>query len=97
MTPKASRLLAPASLLLLLACIHEPRLEAFEESVGRLTQDELRHQFGDPQRLKRLPTGTEVWDYDFLAGGSRCAGYRVYFDDAQRSTRWESRACAAAP
>ena len=50
-------------------------------------------QFGYPQRLKKLPTGTEVWDYEFLSGNSRCVGYRVFFDEDQRSTRWESQDC----
>jgi hypothetical protein len=84
-------------LLLLASCSQPPRMDEFEAAIGRLTQDDLTRRFGYPQRLKRLPTGTEVWDYEFLAGGSRCVGYRVYFDDAHRSTRWEPRACAAAP
>jgi hypothetical protein len=46
-----------------------------------------------PQRLKKLPLGNEVWDYEFLAGNSRCVGYRVYFDEGRRSQRWERMAC----
>jgi hypothetical protein len=34
-----------------------------------------------------------VWDYEFLAGNSRCVGYRVYFDEDRRSQRWELRNC----
>jgi hypothetical protein len=52
-------------------------------------------RFGYPQRFKKLPTGTEVWDYEFLSGNSQCVGYRVFFDDERRSQRWEPRACQA--
>jgi hypothetical protein len=34
-----------------------------------------------------------VWDYEFLAGHSRCVGYRVFFDQDRRSQRWEARDC----
>jgi hypothetical protein len=78
---------------LLSSCSHQPRLEAFENSIGHVSQDELIRQFGYPQRLKKLPLGNEVWDYEFLAGNSRCVGYRVYFDEEQRSQRWERTAC----
>src|SRR5262245_22040861 len=69
------------------------RVEEFESSIGIATQDELIHRFGYPQRLKQSPNGTEVWDYEFLAGQSRCVGYRVYFDPDRRSQRWEPRNC----
>ena len=72
---------------------HQLRLEEFEQSIGHLRQDELIRQFGYPQRLKKLPAGLEVWDYEFLAGNSRCVGYRVYFDENQRSSRWEKAPC----
>lgn len=86
--------LIPAFLSLVIAsCIHPPRVEDFESSIGLLTQDELIHRFGYPQRLKRLRSGTEVWDYEFLSGRSRCVGYRVYFDEDQVSERWEPIAC----
>ena len=75
------------------SCRHHPRVEAFETSVGHLHQDELIRQFGYPQRLKRLKSGTEVWDYEFLSGHSRCVAYRVFFDEDRQSTRWESIAC----
>ena len=78
---------------LLASCTHQPRLEAFENSIGKLEQDELIRQFGYPQRLKKLPAGREVWDYEFLAGHSRCVAYRVYFDEDLRSQRWERTAC----
>lgn len=77
---------------LLLSCGH-PRVEAFEAGVGRLTQDDMIRQFGYPQRLKQLPSGTEVWEYEFLSGNSRCVGYRVFFDEDRRSTKWEPLAC----
>jgi hypothetical protein len=96
MTSLALRLLPPTYLLLLLSCAHEARMESFEAGVGRLGQDELVAQFGYPQRLKKLSTGQEAWDYEFLSGGSRCVGYRVFFGDDRRSTRWESRPCEAA-
>jgi hypothetical protein len=32
-------------------------------------------------------------DYELLAGNSRCVGYRVFFDEDQRSTRWETQRC----
>ncbi|MCP9456252.1 MAG: hypothetical protein NNA18_09135 [Nitrospira sp.] len=77
-----------------LSCDHQPRVETLEASVGTLTQPELIQQFGYPQRLKRLPPqNTEVWEYEFLAGDSRCVGYRIYFDEDQRSERWEKIAC----
>ena len=76
----------------LTSCSH-PRVDDFEASVGRLTQDEFIHRFGYPQRLKQLPTGGEVWEYEFLAGGSRCVGYRVFFDQELRSQRWERLNC----
>ena len=86
-------LLVPCCLLpLLLSCSH-PRLEDFEDSIGQLAQDDMIRRFGYPQRLKKLQTGSEVWDYEFLAGNSRCVGYRVYFDGDRRSTRWEPRDC----
>jgi hypothetical protein len=77
---------------LLLSCSH-PRVEEFEASIGRFAQDDMIRQFGYPQRLKKLPTGSEVWDYEFLAGNSRCVGYRVYFDEDRRAQRWEPRDC----
>lgn len=58
-----------------------------------MTQDELTRQYGYPQRLKRLSSGAEAWDYEFLAGQSRCVGYRVYFDTELRSQKWEPIAC----
>ena len=79
--------------LALASCAHEPRVESFENSVGRLTQAEFTRQFGYPQRLKHLPTGGEVWEYEFLSGNSRCVGYRVYFDEELLSRRWEPSAC----
>jgi len=77
---------------LLLSCGH-PRVDEFEASLGQIAQDDTICRFGYPQRLKKLPTGTEVWDYEFLAGNSRCVGYRVYFDEDRRSQRWEPRDC----
>ena len=79
-------------MVLLLSCSH-PRVDEFEASIGQIGQDDLIRRFGYPQRLKKLPTGSEVWDYEFLAGNSRCVGYRVYFDEDRQSTRWESRDC----
>lgn len=80
--------------LFVLSCGHDPRVENLETSVGRLAQADMIRQFGYPQRLKRLPPkNTEVWEYEFLAGGSRCVGYRIYFDEDQRSERWEKTAC----
>lgn len=95
---RATQLRFGSSLLSLLiflptACTHQPRVEAFETSIGQLTQDELTRRFGYPQRLKRLPNGTESWEYEFLSGQSRCVGYRVYFDAELRSQRWEPIAC----
>jgi hypothetical protein len=75
------------------SCSHQPRVEEFEASIGHSGQDELIRRFGYPQRVKKLPNGNEVWDYEFLAGGSRCVGYRVFFDEDQRSTWWEPRPC----
>lgn len=75
------------------ACSHQPRLEEFENSIGHFRQEELIRHFGYPQRLKKLAAGNEAWDYEFLAGNSRCVGYRVYFDEEQRSQRWERTAC----
>lgn len=85
-------LLLGVFLLFLCACAG-PRVEEFESSVGIVTQDELIHRFGYPQRLKQTLNGTEMWDYEFLAGRSRCVGYRVYFDQDRRSQRWEQRDC----
>ncbi|HXV69533.1 MAG TPA: hypothetical protein VD738_11475 [Nitrospira sp.] len=82
-----------SSCLFLLSCSHKPRVEEFEAGIGHLGQDELIRRFGYPQRLKKLPTGREVWDYEFLAGNSRCVGYRVYFDEDRHSHRWESASC----
>ena len=73
-----------AVLISFLSSCVTPRVEEFESSIGIATQDELIHQFGYPQRLKQSPNGTEVWDYEFLAGRSRCVGYRVYFDEDRR-------------
>jgi hypothetical protein len=77
---------------LLLSCSH-PRMDEFEASIGQIAQDDLIRRFGYPQRLKKIPTGGEVWDYEFLAGNSRCVGYRVYFNEDRRSQRWEPRNC----
>jgi hypothetical protein len=79
-------------MFLFLSCSH-PRVDEFEASIGQIAQDELIRRFGYPQRLKKLPTGGEVWDYEFLAGNSRCVGYHVYFDEDRRSQRWEPRDC----
>lgn len=85
----------PGCLLpLLLSCSH-PRVDEFEASIGQIAQDDLIRRFGYPQRLRKLPTGGEAWDYEFLAGNSRCVGYRVYFDEERRSTRWEPQTCRA--
>jgi hypothetical protein len=81
-------------LLVLASCAHSPpRVDEFEAAIGRATQDELARRFGYPQRLKKLARGTEAWDYEFLAGRSRCVGYRVFFDEERRSTNWESMPC----
>jgi len=80
-------------LLLLISCVHPPRVEEFEAGIGQLTQDELTRRFGYPQRLKRLSSGAEAWEYEFLSGQSRCVGYRVYFDRDLRSQKWESIPC----
>jgi hypothetical protein len=85
--------LVPAYFVLFCFSCSHPRVEEFEASIGRTTQDELVHRFGYPQRLKRLPAEGEVWDYEFLAGNSRCVGYRVFFDPELRSQRWEPMAC----
>lgn len=85
--------LSSCLLPLLPACGHQPRFEVFEDGISQITQDDLIRRFGYPQRLKKLPAGMEVWDYEFLAGNSRCVGYRVYFDEEQRSQRWERTAC----
>lgn len=82
-----------ALLLFLISCVHPPRVEEFEASIGQLTQDELTRRFGYPQRLKRLSNGAEAWEYEFLAGQSRCVGYRVYFDRELHSQKWESIPC----
>jgi hypothetical protein len=86
-------LLFPACLLPFLLSCSQPRVEEFEASIGEITQDDMTRRFGYPQRLKKLPTGSEVWDYEFLAGNSRCVGYRVYFDENRRSQRWEPQRC----
>jgi hypothetical protein len=95
MTRRLKWCLLPGCLLLLLllpSCSH-PRVAEFEASIGQIAQDDLIRRFGYPQRLKKLPTGSEVWDYEFLAGNSRCVGYRVYFDQDRRSQRWEPQDC----
>jgi hypothetical protein len=86
-------LFATLSNLLLASCSYPPRVETFENSIGRLTQAELTRQFGYPQRVKKLPTGGEVWEYKFLSGNSRCVGYRVYFDQELLSQRWDYAPC----
>lgn len=80
-------------LLSLSSCVHPPRVEEFEAGIGQLTQDELTRRFGYPQRLKRLSSGAEAWEYEFLSGQSRCVGYRVYFDRELRSQKWEPLPC----
>ncbi len=88
-----SAILFATALTLLPACTHQPRVEDFETSIGRLSQDELTSRFGYPQRLKRLSNGAEAWEYEFLSGQSRCVGYRVFFDHELRSQKWEPIAC----
>ena len=80
-------------LLMYAGCAYDPRVEEFEASVGKASQDELIRRFGYPQRMQKLATGNEVWSYEFLAGQSRCVGYKVYFDEELRSQRWESTSC----
>ena len=92
MTKTCSLLFSVCLLSLLLSCSH-PRVEEFEASIGQIVQDDMTRRFGYPQRLKKLRTGNEVWDYEFLAGNSRCVGYRVYFDENRRSQRWEPLDC----
>lgn len=89
---RGSSLIFPL-LLLLISCVHPPRVEEFEAGIGQLTQDELTRRFGYPQRLKRLSNGAEAWEYEFLSGQSRCVGYRVYFDTELRSQKWEPIRC----
>ncbi|MCA1958672.1 MAG: hypothetical protein LDL14_09115 [Nitrospira sp.] len=91
----STRRFFPAFLFLgILSCSHDPRVENLETSVGRLAQADMIRQFGYPQRVKRLPPkNTEVWEYEFLAGDSRCVGYRIYFDEDQQSEHWEKTAC----
>lgn len=85
-------------LLVLASCGHSPpRVDEFEAAIGRSTQDELTRRFGYPQRFKKLSTGQEVWDYEFLSGNSRCVGYRVFFDDDRRSTTWATLPCRTDP
>lgn len=79
--------------LLVVSCSTPPRVEDFENSIGHVSQDQLIHRFGYPQRLKLIRPDIEVWDYEFLSGRSRCLAYRVYFDENQRSQRWEPIAC----
>jgi len=79
--------------IFLSGCAHNPQVEAFEASIGTATQAELISRFGYPQRLQHLRNGGEVWGYEFLAGDSRCIGYRVYFDQELRSQRWEATPC----
>ena len=80
-------------LILLTACAHPGQVEDFEASIGKASQDELISRFGYPQRLRKLPDGSEVWGYEFLAGKSRCVGYRVFFDQDLRSQRWGTAPC----
>lgn len=87
-------LLAVCLPALLLSC-SRPRVDEFESSIGQISQDEIIRRFGYPQRLKKLRTGTEVWDYEFLSGNSRCVGYRIYFDEDRQSTRWDPLECQA--
>lgn len=88
-----STILFASTLIFFSACVHQPRVEEFESAIGRMTQDELTRHYGYPQRFKRLSNGAEAWDYEFLAGQSRCVGYRVFFDTELRSQKWESIAC----
>ena len=81
------------SLSMYSACAHNPHVDEFEESIGKVSQDELVRRFGYPQRMQKLPSGNEVWGYEFLAGQSGCVGYKVFFDDHLRSQRWESAPC----
>jgi hypothetical protein len=94
---RAVFLLFPICLLPLLLSCTNPRVEEFEASIGQISQDDMTRRFGYPQRLKKIQTGSEVWDYEFMAGNSRCVGYRVYFDEKRRSQRWESRDCQTQP
>ena len=92
-----TRMMIMGWLMLSLACSHPSRMEEFKHGIGRLNQSELTRQFGYPQRLKRLSTGQEVWEYEFLSGRSRCVGYRVFFDEDGRSRKWEPQDCRSVP
>jgi len=81
------------SVLIMSACAHSPQVEEFEASIGRTAQADLISRFGYPQRIQKLPNGTEIWGYEFLSGQSRCVGYRVFFDEALNSQRWEHAPC----
>lgn len=69
-----------------------PGIVELETSVWLATQDEMAARFGYPQRLKRSD-GMEVWEYEFVAKGGGCMGYRIWFDDQLRSRHWERFVC----
>jgi hypothetical protein len=69
------------------------RVEYLESSLEQDSQAELIHKFGYPQRFKRLPNGDQLWEYDFLGRGDRCASYVLTFDTQDQLRQWERRDC----
>ncbi|MGQ0810111.1 MAG: hypothetical protein ACT4OO_02660 [Nitrospiraceae bacterium] len=75
------------------------RLAYFEDTVSQAPQGEIIHKFGYPQRLQRLENGDELWEYDYVGVGTRCAEYRLTFDGERKLRQWERMTCerGAAP
>jgi hypothetical protein len=77
------------------ACSSPYRVEYLEDSLAHVTQEELIHKFGYPQRLKRTNQGGQVWEYDFQGKGIECASYIITFDQHEQIQQWHRMDCGA--
>ena len=70
------------------------RVEYMEEALQQSTQAELVQKFGYPQRLKRVKSGDQVWEYDFQSKEKQCVTYVVTFNSEDELRQWERHACS---
>ena len=70
------------------------RVEYMEDALRQTTQAELIQKFGYPQRLKRVKSGDQVWEYDFQSKENECVTYVVTFNNEDELREWERHACS---
>jgi hypothetical protein len=84
-----------ATLILVVAmtCCAPYRVDYVEDSLRDVSQAEVVHKLGYPQRLKRAKNGDQVWEYDFQGKENECVTYVVTFTPENELRQWERRDC----